>query len=94
MSNDPQSETMKQIVNWGGQTIAFAMSLHAMSKGKSLDDPTRAQAANAEALKIREELWAAADAECAQPVQLPDMTMRFARKVLDWASEHRKDDPV
>ncbi len=92
MSTDPQAEALKHVANWGGQTIAFAMSLHAMSRGNDLDDPKRAQAANAEARKIREELWAAAQAECAQPVQMPDITMRFARKVLEWAAEHRKGD--
>jgi len=49
-----------------------------MSKGKSLDDPARAQAANAEARKVREELWAAAHAECAQMLLATERAARFA----------------
>lgn len=92
MTNTPQSEISEHLANWGRQTIGFAMSLHAMSKGKALDDRARVTAATSECRRIAEELWAAAHAECEEPVQLSAITMAFARKVLDWAAEHRKDD--
>lgn len=89
-----QADALKQLVNWGGQTIAFAMSLHAISQGKPIDGASRAIAANSEARKIREELWAASHAECKEPVALSEMTMRFSRRVLDWAADHRQGDNV
>ena len=92
MTNTPQSEALEKIANWGRQTILFAMSLHAISKGKPLNDRDRAMAAGSETYRIAEELWAGAHAECEQPAELSGITMLFSRKVLDWAAEHRKDD--
>lgn len=84
-------KAMGHIGSWGRQTIAFAMSLRAERVGNAIDGPDRVAAASKEANAIAQELWESAFKECDQPVQPPQMTMKFAAKVFDWVISHLTD---
>ena len=84
-----QQKAIEHVASWGRQTIAFAMSLRAQAIGKPIDDPGRAGSAGKQVHAIAQELWEAAHADCKQPVQHNEIAMKFAKRVLDWAAEHR-----
>jgi len=82
-------DALQGLTSWGRQTIAFTMSVRAHEIGKPIEDTGRARDASKEVDKITRELWNAAHRECKQPAELPEMTMKFVKRVLDWAEKHR-----
>jgi hypothetical protein len=81
-------QAARRIANWGRQTIAFAISLRAEDDGLGLDDAAQVRSAGKATEKIAVELWAEALGESSAP---SEVIMRFARKVLDWAADHRTE---
>ena len=84
---DCTKQAMGHITSWGRQTIAFAMSLRAERLGKPIGDPNRVALAGKETNAIAQDLWDAAFNECRQPVELPEISMKFTKKIFDWVAE-------
>ena len=90
--NEPDHVMSQQLAHWARQTVLFAIGLRAEADGSPLDQQAQLRHAGSATQKIVDELWAEVYREC------PDadrFVMQFARRVLDWAQDHRamKDDP-
>lgn len=83
-----QNNWQSMLSNWGGQTIAFAMSQRAMDLGKALDQEHRARAANVEAKDTAQRLWTEALTEAGDPIDPPKFQAGFVRRVFEWCREH------
>jgi hypothetical protein len=77
----------RQLIGWGRQTIAYALSIRAQDDGQPLETPAQVQHAQKATDKVTAELWDEARKDCKLPGQL---MIRFTRAVLDWVEEHRR----
>ena len=76
-----------QLVQWGSQTVAYAMSKHAAAIGRPFDGPEKVRLAWEEAMALIGEMWLEAGAGL-EPADQDEVTRRFAERVLDWTVGH------
>jgi len=76
------------IVNWGKQTIIFAMNTRANDLRKSTDDPEHIRFVEREAHRLVERFWTESYNEAPKPARIHEVSMPFLKRTFDWVTGH------